>query len=75
VLTADHDWRRDPDWASGRLTGLRNHVPLVVKAPRQAEPGRVDEPFETKNLGRLLEHIVRPPPNPGALLTENRTDE
>jgi arylsulfatase A-like enzyme len=72
LLTADHTWRKDPDWAKGRLTGPKTHVPLVVKAPRQDRSACVAEYFETKNLGELIESIVSPPGMGEVLITENR---
>lgn len=73
VLTSDHTWRTDPDWAAGRLTGPKTHVPLLVKAPRQDRPACVDERFETKNLGELIESIVRPSNMGDVFVTENRS--
>jgi arylsulfatase A-like enzyme len=72
VLTSDHTWRKDPNWAAGRLTGPKTRVPLLVKAPRQDHPVSVTKRFETKNLGELIESIVRPPGMGDVLITENR---
>ncbi len=58
VLTSDHTWRADPDWAAGRLQGPRTHVPLLVKSPGQHAPGTTDHRFETRNLGALIESLA-----------------
>jgi hypothetical protein len=59
VLTSDHTWRSDPDWAAGRLQGRKTHVPLLVKAPGQQDGEVVDRRFETKDLGALIESLTR----------------
>jgi hypothetical protein len=57
VLTSDHGWRCDPDRAAGQALPVRR-VPLLVKAPHQAVSRTEDQPFELKDLGRLIQEHV-----------------
>ncbi|MBI4580963.1 MAG: sulfatase-like hydrolase/transferase [Planctomycetes bacterium] len=72
VLTADHSWRSDPDWTTGRRRGALTHVPLLVKAPRQQHAASVDARFETKDLGRLIESLVGRPTERDLLVMEDQ---
>lgn len=72
VLTSDHTWRFDPDWAAGRLQGRKTHVPLLVKAPGQTERATVDWRFETKDLGALIESLIQRSSAKAAYLVEDQ---
>lgn len=65
ILTSDHTWREDPmlprkarDWT---------HVPLFIRLPGQQESVRVEAPFSTVHLGRLLETAREPGFSPEAM--------
>lgn len=60
VLTADHNWRSDPDLTKEDRKLQLTHVPLLVKAPGQTEHRAIDERFDMHRLGELVESIVRP---------------
>jgi hypothetical protein len=72
VLLADHTWRFDPDWSTGRLTGPRTHVPLIVKGPFQTQTASVDARYETKDLGALIESLIGEPLVRQSIVMENR---
>lgn len=58
ILTSDHTWRSDP---RGVPPARRTHVPLLVKAPRQNRTQSIQDRFETRNLGALIESMVAGP--------------
>jgi glucan phosphoethanolaminetransferase (alkaline phosphatase superfamily) len=55
VFTSDHTWRNDPEVE--RTGKAFTHVPFMVHFPGQKQYIRVDEPFTTLNLMRLLDHV------------------
>jgi hypothetical protein len=64
IVTSDHDWRADPDhhpkWAEQEY----REVPLLVKMPGQRNALAIDEPFQTKRLGRLIQFALGPDGKP-----------
>lgn len=60
VLTADHNWRSDPDLTQEEKAQRLSHVPLLVKSPGQTDRRSVTRRFETCRLGELIESIVQP---------------
>ena len=59
VVTADHNWRGDPQLVDGPAAMLR-HVPLIVKMPGQSTGQVVTRDVSTTRLMKLMEYLSQP---------------